>query len=288
MAINPVNMVEQIAAVPASRRRSSCRRRYLMAGTVVEAVPGCYSGHHPAVAHTPHTPTGRVVLNDSEVLVRTLTIALLLAAACTTDTPGTDTDTDVGTLDDTHPLVPKEFAHLWNTEGGCSTEFGDGDQVYMIFDGKVDADGVLTGTEKLWWFYSGQEESADCVDTFSLSGVTIDSDPTCSSCEEFYDARRELVEDNCKSNSYAQIYRSDEDGYYQRLMFDTLNEINDQPNEDDKIGVFHQEKGWRNDDLVTKLYASERGSIIIPDGEAHSAPATYRWIGKRCQVGRRG
>jgi hypothetical protein len=220
-------------------------------------------------------------------MLRTLTVLLLCGlVACGTDETASTDDTDAVVDDGTHPLVPDEFKALWNTEGSCKTEFGDGDQMYMIFEGRVEADGTLTGTERVWWFYADEPESKDCVDTFALSGVALAGEPAalgCTSCEEFYQTRRTLTEDTCRQR-YNRVYREDDDGLYQRLMFDTLNEFNDQPNEDDKIGVFHEEKDFFSSGYVTKLYAAETGSKIIPDGEVFGPPATYKWIGRRCQV----
>lgn len=222
--------------------------------------------------------------------MRLLPALLLLAAAgCKTTDAGDDDDTtsDTDPVDDgTHPLVPDEFELLWNVDGECSNEFGDGDQVYVLFEGSVDAEGNLTGTERVWWFYADAPWDEDCVDTWELTGTRVDGEPGalgCNGCEEFYMTRRVRTQDNCSEN-YDRIYRTDNDGHYQLLMIDTLNEFNDEPNEDNKIGVFHEEKQFGGNNYITKLYASENGSWIAPQGEAHGPPADYRWIGRRCQV----
>lgn len=217
-----------------------------------------------------------------------LLVLVTLLTACTgEETDSVIDDTEVTDQDSPHPLVPEEFKNLWNTEGDCSTEFGDGNQMYMIFEGRVDADGSLTGTEQVWWFYRNRPPEDDCVDTFSISGTDIPGSAEslgCVGCEEFYDVRREITENNCRTN-YERVYREDDDGLYQRLMFDTLNEFNDQPNENNKVAVFHEQKKWRDEGYETKLYAGEDGSRITPDGAEHGPPASYRWIGRRCQVG---
>jgi len=219
-------------------------------------------------------------------MLRAASLILLLATGCSSDPTDATEDTDTVVDDGTHPLVPEEFELLWNTSGECSNEFGDGDQIYVIGEATVDEAGHLTATERVWWFYADQPNEADCVDTFSIEGDALQGDPSqlgYAGGEEIYDVRREFVETNC-GERYGRIYRSDDDGLYQRLMFDTLNEFNDEPNEDDKLGVFHEERDYFGEGYVTKIYANEPGSVVIPKTETHGAPADYRWIGKRCQV----
>ncbi|MFK7930367.1 MAG: hypothetical protein AB8H79_19420 [Myxococcota bacterium] len=218
-----------------------------------------------------------------------LGVLFLSLSACTGDvtdgsdgTDGTDTNIDDGT----HPLVPEEYKFLWNTDGECSTEFGDGNQMYMIFEGRLEADGSLTGTEQVWWFYADQGQEEDCVDTFELTGTRLSGSAEslgCVGCESFYQTRREITENNCRAR-YNGVYQSDDDGLYQRLMLDTLNEFNDQPNENNKVAVFHEERNWQGGGTSAKLYAGEDGSLLDPDTAVHDAPADIRWIGSRCQV----
>jgi hypothetical protein len=197
---------------------------------------------------------------------------------------GTETDdSDSGVVDS---IVPDEYKFLWNTEGSCTTEFGAGNQMYMLFEGHLAADGTLEGTERVWWFYKDKGPEADCVDTFTLRGTVRTGDPSsqgCASCELFYDTRRTLTEDNCREK-YGLVYRTDDAGLYQTLMMDTLNELNDQPNENNKVGVFHQEKQWGQENYITKLYASESGSALSPESEDYAPPAGLKWHGKRCQL----
>ena len=221
--------------------------------------------------------------------MRTSLVLLALLTGCagekTDATDGATDDSD--TIDDgTPPLVPEEFANLWNTSGECSNEFGDGDKMYMVGEARAEADGSFTATEKVWFFYADEPNSEDCVDTFELSGNAVFGDPGelgYVSAEEFYDVRREFVENNCNER-YNRIYRSDDDGLYQRLMIDTLNEFNDQPNENSKISIFHEERNFFGEGYVSKSYAQENGSKITPDGETYGPPASYRWIGTRCNV----
>lgn len=215
-------------------------------------------------------------------------ILALSAIACGSPSASTTDPGDTDSVqDDSHPLVPEEYALLWNTEGSCSNEFGDGDQMYMIFDGEVDADGNFSGTEQVWWFFAGEDESKDCVDTFALSGTAVTGDPTalgCVSCEEFYTVRRTITENNCNSNQYARVYQEDDDGLLQNLMIDTLNEFNDSPNEDNRIGVFHEEWNIVQKKYTTKMYAAGPDSQITPSGSEHGPPAAYRWVGDRCHI----
>lgn len=216
----------------------------------------------------------------------------LVACASTDATDGTDSDTDASTEDGPHPLVPEEFSLLWNTDGECSNEFGDGNQVYMIGEGRLETDGSLSVDERVFWFYADEPRSADCVDRFTVTAseelVGDPADLGYSGGEHFYDVRRELTEEGCDDADYRRLYRSDDDGLYQRLIFDTLNEFNDTPNENDKIAVWHEERNFFGEGYVTKEYAQEPGSVIEPDTDVHGPPATIRWIGKRCVIPFRG
>ena len=223
--------------------------------------------------------------------MRTVWIVSLVAlAACAGDEPadttGVDDTNDI--VDDSHPLVPDEFKFVWNTDGECSNEWGSGDQMYMIFEGRVDAAGNFSGTEQVWWFFADEPDENDCVDTFELTGTALVGDPAslgCSSCEEFYRVTRTLTTDNCNSRQYNRVYREDDSGgLYQVLMIDTKNEFNDQPNENDKIGVFHESWNILRKEYETSLYAADDGSLIVPSGEEFGPPADYKWIGNRCHA----
>ena len=228
-------------------------------------------------------------------MARVLSLLLVLTACGSstgTDDPDeTDTDADTNSEDGPHPLAPEEFQLLWNTEGSCSTEFGDGDQIYMIGEGRLETDGSLVFTETVYWFFADEPRSADCKDVWTITGTELNGDPESlgyAGGEHFYDVRREISDAGCTSGTkYGSVYREDDDGYYQRLMFDLLNEFNDAPNE--KPAVFHEERNFFGQGYVTKLYASEPGSKLTPDdGSTHAPPAEIRWIGKRCVVARRG
>jgi hypothetical protein len=216
-----------------------------------------------------------------------LIVLLSWGVACTGGTPDSDAaDTDGGDSAESDSIVPEEYKFLWNTEGSCSTEFGAGHQMYMLFTGRLEADGTLTGTERVWWFYADKGPEADCVDTFELSGSLVTGEPEslgCASCEHFYTVRRNRTDDQC-GERYSSIYRTDDEGLWQTVMLDTLNEFNDQPNEDNRVGVFHEEKQWGGQNYVTKLYAAETGSELVPDGSSHLPPAGLLWHGKRCQM----
>lgn len=220
--------------------------------------------------------------------MRWISVMLLLGAVgCESQGDDTEQPTESDPIDDgTHPLVPDEYQYIWNTEGACSNEWGDGDQMHMIFEGRVDAEGNFSGSERVWWFYADEPIDKDCVDTFQLTGTRAQGDPTslgCSSCDEFYLARRTLTTDNCGTNQYNRVYREDDDGLYQDLMLDTLT-ANGLPNPDNKIGVFHSEWNILRREYLTKLYANEEGSKLVPEGDEHAPPATYEWIGKRCHI----
>lgn len=221
-------------------------------------------------------------------LVRTLlTLAGLgLAASCGGDEPSVD-PTDGGgggggCANNATADVPEAYRCLWegNYEGCTTSQGRQGRQLYWVIDGQVDADGKITGSERVWWFFPEEWNTDDCVDTLSLDGQEIVTDLErlgCATCEEAYSTVREVQTNNCNLG-YNLLFDEDEEGLKQTLLFDTLTP-NGEPNEDNKILVLHRTTD-ENGSTSTKEYA--RGNMT-PEGAEHAAPYSFTWVGSACR-----
>jgi len=221
--------------------------------------------------------------------MRTLALpALLLIPALTAcdgsqDTEDTDPDTDspVQCADNPDASVPEEYRCLWeSTYSGCTTSRGgEGRQIYYLMEGEVDAEGNITGSERIWWFYPDQWAATDCVDTISMSGGPITTDLErlgCGECEEAYEVRREVTVESCQLG-YNILFEEDDDGLHQTLLMDTKTP-DGQPQEDGNILVF-QRTSTDGGGMKTEEYA--RGTMV-PTGQEHGPPYTFSWLGSAC------
>ena len=217
--------------------------------------------------------------------MRNLALATLLLVSCdgATDTETQDTE-DTGTAecsDNPDASVPEEYRCLWELSySGCTTSRGGaGKQVYYLMEGRVEADGSISGESRIWWFYPDEWVATDCVDTVSLTGQRVVTDLErlgCGQCEEAFEVTRAVTQDSC-SLGYNVLFEEDEDSIlHQTLLFDT-HTSNGDPNEEGKVLVFHRTTSDQG--VSTKEYA--RGNIV-PDGAEHEAPYTFTWLGSRC------
>lgn len=157
----------------------------------------------------------------------------------------------------------------------CTTRRGgEGTRVYRFLeDGRADADGNFSGTERWFWF-SGNRETwdEDAVDTISYSGQTSvrfnGEQLNCVQCDEIYEATRTIVE-----NQTGTPYATD-------VVF-ALNNINvnggfEGGPEERNMLVFYGR--YNRDGEIRDLdtdYA--KGQYTPDDMEPGSLPASYTW-----------
>lgn len=236
--------------------------------------------------------------------MRLILIAALGAAlvGCSGDDTGSDTDTtdtDTGTESTTSVErlgVPEKYEILWNTTEGCETSNGPGIQVYWHTGDAVTTE-LSNGRFKLeatetWYWFNGNNSLSDCKDTWRITGESITTDYAllgCAGCEEAYSFRRELVESSC-GVSYHQIFAYDEDmeapdeqvydGY---LLFDTHNEFNDEPNQNNKMLVVARFRrpdnayGGNNDYGLSGMSYRYADDPVV-----QGPPGEYEWVGSAC------
>lgn len=233
--------------------------------------------------------------------VRFLGLALLSVATIACDGGSSATDaTDItgpsgnGNNSAERLGVPEEYKLLWNTTEGCENSNGPGTQVYWHTDDAKSSEsgGItrLTFTETWYWFHGGNG-AADCKDTWQVTAEFVTTDYAqlgCVGCEEAYYFRRTLQDQGCQYQ-YHQLFGYDEDdqppaepeflGY---MMFDTHNEFNDSPNEDNKMLVVARYKGPSGWSLNNNYGTPAMSRRIVDDPERIGPPGEYTWVGESC------
>jgi hypothetical protein len=180
--------------------------------------------------------------------------------------------------------MPEAYECLWSDDG-CTTNTGaKGNQIYWQFEGRVEADGTLAGTETFWWFFATDGIEEDCVDKLEVTGKRRVTDPDllgCSTCEEVYDVQKVESPENdltCRGG-YNLFFDQDRSTFSHTILVDT--KITDgSPNENGKTLVLHLKKDPRSGQYAIEEYA--RGNLV-PDGAEHGPPGAYTWLGSKCQ-----
>ena len=234
--------------------------------------------------------------------MRTLIFGFLvlmpLATACSDSGDGGDDD-ETSSTDDTdevdpyngcHPLIAEylieqgldplnaqenSLCFTLNTTEPCTRRGGrEGTRVYRFMnDGRVDAEGNFSGTERWFWFGGHEDEwDEDEVDLLSYSGSTsfnyTGSQLSCVGCEELYEVTREVVENNTGTRYATEVL----------FALDNLN-----PNggwqggeEERNMFVFYGRPGRDGeiDDLDTEYAKGQYTPDSMVPGEL---PASYTW-----------
>lgn len=196
--------------------------------------------------------------------------------ACTDDsadkTPTTDTAAGYE-----HPLVPEEYRGSWDEDSvSCDDAI-----YYWAFDGTIDADGGMVGTEGWYWFFSDEGATTDCVDVFEVTGTeerTPVADDPCISCDRDFTTTYTLTETGCNWAGYEQMFdnddvdRIDEEEYTVALMLDALD--NDlQPMEQMNVWGYSQDDrsavSWIDRSISTGTY--------VPEGSDTEGAAAVKW-----------
>lgn len=156
----------------------------------------------------------------------------LFLFACT-DADGKDAASDTASTEAyAHPIVPEAYRGSWDEDSvSCDDAI-----YYWAFEGSIDADGALTGSEGWYWFFSDEGAETDCVDMFSVTGeearTPVGTDP-CLSCDRDLTATWTLEETGCNWSGYESMFdnddtdRMDEEIYEVAVMLDADNGMGD-------------------------------------------------------------
>jgi hypothetical protein len=235
----------------------------------------------------------------SRALLPIALLPLAVLAACSggdggaTDTDGTGED---GITAFERLGAPDKYIDRWNWEDGCETQNGPGVQVYWYSDDAVsvengDGSFTFTATETWYWFHGGGG-GADCRDVWEITGTLVTTNYdllNCSSCEEVYRFERRLVEQGCQYQ-YHQLFGYEEemappeepvfDGY---LLFDTHNELNDAPNENNGLLVYASFRRPDNQYVSNNNYSLQQQAFrFVDDPDRIGPPGEYEWAGTTC------
>lgn len=114
--------------------------------------------------------------------------------------------------------VPEEYRYTWD----CLNVDCDGATVYRSGSGATIDNGTLSMTEQ-WFMFDGVQP---CIDTFEISGVESDTNPTtfgCSGCERIFEVTWTLTDMQCNVNwgSTFADQESEDQIYVGYLLLDT-------------------------------------------------------------------
>jgi hypothetical protein len=156
-------------------------------------------------------------------------LPLLLLACSGAPSEDDKTTDDTGEELGPNPIVPEEYALLWDVEASSCEDDAYG-IVYYLFNGTIDDDGNLEGEEGWYWFLKADGWEGDCKDTFQVRGVEGElgwSTSPCSGCDREFLVEWELPETEC-GYGYESFFdddnkdRIDDELYTGDLLLDTL------------------------------------------------------------------
>jgi hypothetical protein len=201
-------------------------------------------------------------------------LTLLLLAGCPSKD---DAPADTG-----NPIVPDEYAEVWDLEGSSCA--GAHAVLYFTFDGTIDDDGALTGTEKWYWFWTTEGWEGDCVDTFDVEGEDSNvnwEDPPCPDCERELETTFELTDagrgcDGLDYEDYFWNHNVDDDDYSVILELETLDGDEPYAGAGMTVNAGFEDDGSGGSFTFTDGYAT---GTYTPEGDEYDeGAATLSWV----------
>jgi len=205
-------------------------------------------------------------------------LALVSLIACTSAPADTAGGGDTPAAEQTHPLVPEQYADVWDVDSlGCEDA-----TLYWAFEGAIDASGTLTGRETWYWFFAEEGWDADCADAFDVTAVeapTPIANDACLSCDRDFTATYDMPDANrsCPLDGYESLLdndtrdRTDDEHYTLALMFDT-NPLDTEPG---GMNVWSYAQDDQDEDTwIARAVASG----TLPVEAATSGPGAVTWV----------